>query len=176
VIEAKIIGGGEFLSSGDLGANTVVAVDGSCDPGFKALFAVPGVREASSTPYAADNQIDWVLQPYTAYVGGGGQTVWITDDTPLLGIRNGAPMPLESSIGTLSTTAAISGLTESWTTATTDTCNGWTDGTDNSDAAYGDQTSTTDFIAGAGTKGCGDWSQFINGIPIGLTFVYCVEQ
>jgi hypothetical protein len=90
VIEEKVITMGVYISDGNLAPNPVASMDGQCDPGFKALFVVAGVRQATDgTPYTADDPIDWPIAPYTAYVREDGELVWITDESPLLGVRAG---------------------------------------------------------------------------------------
>ncbi len=176
VIEEKMITDGTWITGGgDFGNNPVAFADSTCEPGYSAVFAVPGIREASSTPYTGDDGLDWVLQPYTAYVNSSGEPVWITDATPLLGVRDGAPEPLVSPIFSLSFTQYISGLNANWTTSASNTCNGWSSELASDMVRFGDASSLSDFIVDS-TTDCENWSFFVGGLPLNTVATYCVEQ
>ncbi len=155
VIEEKIIQMGSNFSGGNLQPNPVGFADGQCPPSFRALFSVNDVRQANDgTPFAADALVDWPLQPYTAYVRGDGTPVWMTDATPLLGVRDGAPEPLENSVAQacvmppcLVIGPIISGLNSDWTTSASNTCNGWTSSSENDMVRRGYADSETEFIS-----------------------------
>lgn len=179
VIEEKIIELSDFISTGDLGANPVATLDGECPIGYAAMFAYSGVREAATESYDGSTGVDWVLQPYTAYVRGDGSLIWITDANPLLGVRDLQPMPLEQSISPQCPQGnvclqgrVITGLTSSWVTAANDNCENWTDGTESATTRRGSSESATLFLYDAGwTTDC----EF-NLAGGGATGVYCVEQ
>ncbi len=178
VIEEKVITGGNFIAGGgDFGNNPVAFVDSTCDPGFSAMFSVAGVREASESPYSGDGATDWVLQPFTAYVNTDGELVWITDETPLLGVRAGDSVPLESPVFLENDFMVrfISGMNANWTTSGSNTCNGWSSDLETDEFRYGDVTSTVDFLSDATTE-CDGWGTPANGSFINLTCVYCIEQ
>lgn len=177
VIEEKVITGGNFIvGGGDFGNNPVAFVDSTCDPGYAAMFSVAGIREASESPYTGDGGIDWVLQPFTAYVNTDGELVWITDETPLLGVRAGDPVPLEAPVFLENDFMVryISGMNANWTTSGSNTCNGWSSDLETDEVRYGDVTSTVDFLSDATTE-CDGWGPS-NGFFLNLTCVYCVEQ
>jgi hypothetical protein len=182
VIEEKVITMGVYISDGNLAPNPVASMDGQCDPGFKALFVVAGVRQATDgTPYTADDPIDWPLEPYTAYVREDGELVWITDESPLLGVRDGASQALEVEIRPPSCSEflmscsywdGVTGMNSNWTNSASNTCNGWTSGSDANSMGYGNAESTTGYLTGAGTTEC-------DLFPITLNLFrapYCVEQ
>mgnify|MGYP000176561760 FL=1 len=186
VIEERVITGSSTVSGGNYQPNPVGLADAQCDAGYRALFSVPGVRQATvATPYAADNQIDWPLAPYTAYTRADGTLIWITDSTPLLGVRDGAPVPLDNPVvqpcvpdvpnGVVCFSAVRpTGLNADWTPAASDTCNGWSSNSENLTLGYGDLTSATGFLEGESTvcsTGTGDF-----GLPGSWPSFYCVEQ
>ncbi|MFN3181915.1 MAG: DUF4215 domain-containing protein [Nannocystaceae bacterium] len=111
---SNIIGNG----NGDFGANPVVAADAACPPGYEALLTDPGARQATNSPYEADFLIDWPLRPYTRYVNSFGDPIWITDDVPLLGVRDGAPQEVENLLvngGGPFGYFVVTGMEEDWT-------------------------------------------------------------
>lgn len=178
VIEEKVITGGNFIvGGGDFGNNPVASVDSTCDPGYAAMFVVAGIREASASPYAGDGGIDWVLQPYTAYVTTVGELVWITDATPLLGVRDGEPEALLAPIyeENFSFSRLISGLNADWTSSISNTCNGWSSDLESDQVRYGDPTSVTGYLVGS-IGDCAEWSVFASPIWLSATSTYCVEQ
>lgn len=186
VIEEKVITTGAFVDGGNLGPNPVAAADGACESGYRAMFVVPGLRVATTEPYGTAGSTDWVLSPYTAYVNYEGAEVWTTDETPLLGVREGtqqdllAPLTDENSQNLFDYQIAT-GLSPDWTASNANTCNGWTSSSDGQNARFGLPVATAmpDVINDFGGP-CSDWSVFVSSPPIfftvdGSTF-YCVEQ
>ncbi|MGH1346470.1 MAG: DUF1554 domain-containing protein [Nannocystales bacterium] len=186
VIEEKVIRGSSATNGGNYQPNPVGLADGQCQPGHRALFGVPGVRQATAnSPYTADDLIDWPLAPYTAYVRVDGTPIWTTDATPLLGVRDGAPEPLTNPVAEpcipdfpngvfCFTFVRPTGLNNDWTPALNNTCNGWSSNASGQTLAFGNSESSTEFLRGPTTTcdtGTGDvglvgsWPSF-----------YCVEQ
>lgn len=181
VIVEKAIVIGETPDSPDLGANPVAAADGLCDPGYLAMFAVAGLREAAILPFDASDGVDWVLQPYTAYVRPfDGEVIWITDDVPLLGVRDGESQALDVSIGGVCPGRGefgiegriMTGLNADWTTSAFDTCDGWTTESSDEDMRRGLACSTTTYLYDPEwTSDCDFGTGFLDPAQ-----VYCVEQ
>jgi hypothetical protein len=179
IIEERVIRIGAGFEDGALGANPVAAADGLCDPGFLAMFAVPGVRIATTAPNDSVGAIDWVLHPYTAYTRMNGTLVWITDSVPLLGVRNGLPQALVNPIdppctGTcLIEGPVITGMQANWTSPAPLDCNDWMSGSSTVSTSYGDHESTTEFLLSA-TIDC----EFVpdGGVTLNNARVYCIEQ
>lgn len=186
VIEEKVIRGSSTTNGGNYQPNPVGHADGQCQPGHEALFGVPGVRQATvNTPYTADDLIDWPLAPYTAYVRFDGTPIWITDATPLLGVRNGEPEPLTNPVAEpcipdipngvfCFSFVRPTGLNNDWTPALNNTCNGWSSNAEGQTLAYGNSESPTDFLRGPTTTcstGTGD-----TGLIGSWPSFYCVEQ
>ena len=171
VIEEKEIVTSTGVDNGYLQPNPVGLADGLCPVGHRALFAVPGVRQATNgTPRTADNQIDWPLRPYTAYVNNTGDLIWMTDDVPLLGVRDGEGQPLENPVifvGNCQTRGVLTGLNDDWTNALDNTCNGWSSTSSDLDANLGQPCLTEDFL---------DNDAFSCASLTPLSFFYCVEQ
>ncbi|HWB73289.1 MAG TPA: DUF1554 domain-containing protein [Nannocystaceae bacterium] len=172
VIEEKIIRLGEFLDNGDFGNNPVSFADSTCDPGYQAMFSYPDVREATTVAYSSVGAIDWTLAPYTAYVRPDGTLVWITDDVPLLGVRAGAPQPLENGViddncGPCFAYRTVTGFAPDWTTRISETCSLWESTSSGITAAVGNPYFADDFIDNGENLQCDD---------LALTSVYCVEQ
>lgn len=175
VIEERVLRLGESFSGGDLGANPIAFVDSHCAVGELAMFAYPGLREAAVNSFDTSGSIDWVLEPYTAYVRENGLLLWITDDVPLLGVRDGGQLSLLASVvnecpeGFICLEGrAITGLETGWTTSTVDDCESWTSSSTNDVARRGYGSSQTTFLYDpAYTTDC-QW-------PMD-TQVYCVEQ
>lgn len=185
VVEEKVITGSSTTVGGSYQPNPVGHADGQCSVGSRALFSVPAVRQATvATPYTADAIVDWPLEPFIAYVRADGTLIWITDDTPLLGVRAGTPEPLTNSIVPTCVVdvgagqfcfpvVRPTGLNNDWTPALTNICNGWSSNSEDQTLAYGDISSSTELLRGL-TTGCstGTGSGTIGSWP---TF-YCVEQ
>jgi hypothetical protein len=178
VIEEKVIELGEMLTitDGDFGNNPVAFADATCDPGYLAMFSYPNVREAALDPFDSSGSIDWVLQPYTAYTRNDGTLLWITDDQPLLGVRDGEQGPLLEPLlpacqGFCFTYRTATGIDTGWTTRVENTCSLWSSSSPALDVSLGGPYSVTDFLdyddAGDGYQCDGlNW----------LVSVYCVEQ
>lgn len=176
-IETKGLGISVNNGDGNFFPNPIGVADGLCPVGSLALLAIPGQRQATNgTPYSVDAPIDWPLQPYTAYVtasnsGPLGELIWITDDTALLGVRDGRPADLLHPIfGSPQAPAlgVVTGMRADWTTALTDNCNGWQSDSPEAGGRVGSPISLDEFLdnreydcSGASTLG---------------TLVYCVEQ
>ena len=180
VIEEKVISESSLFQGGNLQPNPVAFADSQCPVGTRALFAVPGVRQASvNEPNSASDPIDWPLQPYTAYVRQDGTLIWLTDEEPLLGVRGGAPEPLNNSVTPPCTNPpclilgpVLSGLDDDWTNLNSNTCNGWTSSSTGLDASVGTQQSTTDYLASSIVSCDLDG----NGNPFIQPRFYCVEE
>jgi hypothetical protein len=115
-----------------------------------------------------------VLQPYTAYVRSDGDRIWLTDDVPLLGVRDGAPEPLDAPItdcpppNTISLSEfVITGMNTDWTTLASDTCEGWTSESPNDDIRLGRACSVETYLYEPAVVSDCDGPFFA---------VYCVEQ
>ncbi len=172
VIEEKVITGGGGIDNGYFGNNPVAFADAACDPGYLALFAYPGVREATTTAFDSVGAIDWVLQPYTAYTRDDGTLLWITDDVPLLGVRDGAQQPLLAGVfpecvGFCFAFRQLSGIANDWTTAVSHNCSFWSSSSAGVDATVGNPYSASDFLDNGESPACDEFA---------LTGVYCVEQ
>ncbi len=185
VIEEKVIRLSSTFGGGNHQPNPVGFADSQCAVGSRALFAVPGVRQATDgTPNEADDQIDWPLRPFTAYVRPDGTPIWITDATPLLGVRDSVVADLENSIHPvcegdpticfLSGWPVVTGMDQDWTPSLSDTCNGWSSDSADLDFSVGEKTSVDAFLE-TGTRVCstatGDLIIF-GSQPV----FYCVEQ
>ncbi len=171
VIEEKQILVSGTTTTGNLQPNPVGFADGNCAAGFTALFAVPGIRQATNgTPLEADSQIDWPLRPYTQYVNAAGEPVWMTDAVPLLGVRDSALLPLENPfifVGNCQIRGVLTGLNDDWTNALDNTCNGWTSNSADLDANLGQPCLSEDYLDDTGYR-CDSLTP--------LVFFYCVEQ
>lgn len=165
-----------YSTNGNMGGNGAIDhVDARCESagleGFKAMFADGTNRRASTSPYAGDGQIDWVLRPWTRYLRDDGELVWITDETALLGVRDGAPQPLLVPIVEQSGSRAPTGLQGNWVTELNSDCNNWTTNSTGASQFMGlaDELNSADFLAGItpaiSPGNCG------TSVP-----VYCVEQ
>jgi hypothetical protein len=176
VIEEKEIVSSDTLSNGNFGGSPVAFADSKCDAGYAAMFVVPGLREASATPFVGDGALDWVLQPYTAYVDYQGTLIWITDATPLLGVRDGANQPLLAGLfGIAGVGHTVTGMNSNWTSSNSNDCNGWTSSSASYDARWGDPSSTTNYLD-VGQYDCSGWSIYSMNVWTDLTDFYCVEQ
>lgn len=188
VIDAKVIrvSGVAFqvgaFPDGNLGPDPIGTLDQYCPENHKALFSVPGGRRAATSAYEAD-PVDWVLQPYTAYRRPqDDEIVWITDETPLLGVRAGTPESLENPVFTGNVLVqVISGMHQDWTTAMTSICDGWTSSSGALSVAVGDGSSLDDYLRGHGTTTCSEWNQPLPGGQPNLAVVnvvsyFCIEQ
>lgn len=112
------------LPNGNLAPNPVAAADSTCPEGYKALFSYGKTRRATTTPFRAQNAVDWVLQPYTYYYSSYEKPVWLTDAVPLLGVRNGQFTAFENRVDSIIAYVAT-GLNSDYTTLVGDDCQGW---------------------------------------------------
>lgn len=180
IIEEKVISRSSTFIGGNLAPNPVTFADSRCPVGSRALFAVPGMRQATNgTPNTADAMMDWPLQPYTAYVRGNGVLVWMTEEEPLLGVRAGENVPLEEPVVPACTNPpciisgpAISGLNSDWTNAMSDTCNGWASSSETVEVQLGNVTSSTGYLHSSE----GTCELDGNGVSFMRPVFYCVEQ
>ena len=184
IVQEKVITVSGGFVEGNLSPNPVASADAMCEPGFSAMMVYPNSRRATTVPFETEDPIDWVLHPWTVYVRPDGVRVWATDETALLGVRDGTPMALEASIAAPSEAFGYqspSGLSEDWTTAAGGNCDGWS-----STAAtvrYGrpDSADYPDYLRVAGTGSCDFMSQcvFLPGQPgycARWSVFACVEQ
>lgn len=133
--EKKYIRATSDMFSGALGGPA--GADAVCvsefGDGWKALLT-GGDRRATVTPNLGDAALDWVLQPYTHYYNWDDALIWRTDETPLLGVRDGSRQNLyaplfDDELGY----HPWSGFRPDWTTVEDDeaqsvgNCLGWTD-------------------------------------------------
>lgn len=93
---------------------------------YKALI-VGGNRRAALTPFNSDQAQDWVIRKYTFYYNWKKELAWRTDNTRLLGVRNGAQQNL---LAEITDGYPWGGWVDGWVTqpdATSNgTCKGWT--------------------------------------------------
>ena len=170
VIEKKFIyhytDANSFTTGGDFGPDPVAFADSHCNAGEKALFAFGSTRRATTTPYVVDNPIDWVIQTYTYYYNEYDEPVFLTDDTALLGVRDGQFVGLENLI--LDVVSAIAtGVYGDYTTLRGSNCLGWsTENTAVMHAPGGTPFTDEEFLHSAT-----EWA----GCDYNLGF-YCVEQ
>ena len=133
IVDAKIITlSFNYSQNGDLGGGQAIdTVDARCESaglsGYRALFSDGVNRRATVTPYAGDGQIDWVLTPWTRYLRGDGELVWVTDGSALLGVEDGGPADLIAPVnGTAYAASALTGMRGNWVAYTDNNCFGWT--------------------------------------------------
>ena len=154
---------------GNFGPNPLATADAMCPSGYDALLAVPGERQATNTPNQADALVDWPISPYTAYVNADGEGVWITDDVPLLGVRDGVPLGLTNAVtdpAGFGGPFAVTGLNQDWTTNTAENCNNFSSSSSALDMRYGTASSDDLFLSGVAATPCND----------AAAQVLCVEQ
>ncbi len=103
--------------------------------------------------------------------------MWITDATPLLGVRDGDAEALLAPIYEQNSflSRLISGMNADWTTSNSNTCNGWSSELESDEMRYGDPASVTDFLVSS-TGDCAEWSVFIRPFYFNVTSTYCAEQ
>lgn len=148
-----------------------------CEPGYLAMFAYPGLREAALANFDASQSIDWVLAPYTAYVRPDGTLIWITDSVPLLGVRDGGQEDLLASILPVCANCfaelAPTGIAPGWTTdndAPDAPCDQWSSAGSEPIPYFGKPESTSLFLRDPGFDGATCDFQLLFFEP------YCVEQ
>jgi len=122
-----------YSSAFAFGSPTVVGVlDAGCatefGAGALALFAHGDERRASASPYAGDDAVDWVLQPWTRYLNDAGELIWLTESIPLLGVdAEGGLHDLDHEIWIYpENNPAFTGMNANWTTQEDAACDGWT--------------------------------------------------
>ncbi len=177
-------------------ASFTEAADALCPEGFKAVITDGSTRIATVTPLVGDGQVDWVLEPFTAYYDEvedtsrwptccsegfagepccedgvyTGQLVGTTDDVTLLGVRRGEPVALPGPGGIPYYRFDRSGRAV-WTGFNTDwtagdTCSGWTS-TDAEQAGI---------IGNSGRQTSGLWSVIPNDCGSRSRQILCAEQ
>lgn len=94
---------------------------------WKALI-VGGGRRAAVSPFSSEGSVDWVLRKHTYYYNFKNELLWRTDQTALLGVRNGASSTLLADA--ITDGYPWSGWSTDWTTKADGdgqgTCRGWT--------------------------------------------------
>lgn len=181
VVEEKVIRLGDAVLNGDLGNNPVATADGTCPVGFDAMFAHSGTRRATSSANAVVDPVDWVLTPWTFYVRASGDLIWATDAVPLLGVRDGASVPLENPVyefDILGPQWVLTGMEADWTTAVSSNCDGFSSAA--ASVRPGDPLSASNpaFLRGNQSVPC-DTLTVCPGFPqvcSSTTNFYCVEQ
>jgi len=162
-----LVGNGD----GDFGPNPVAAADAACPSGYQALLTDPGDRQVTNTPNEADFIIDWPLAPYTRYVNSLGDQVWVTDDVPLLGVRDGSAEPVESTVATGGGTFGwfvVTGMEQDWTPLSGGlTCSNYTSDSTSLSMRMGWAPVPTEFLFAEGA---------VYGCEENLLRVYCIEQ
>ena len=143
-------------------------LDDACPFGYRAMFSDGVDRIATDTPLVGDGQVDWVLEPWTAYVNEEGDLLAITDAAALLGVHGGVFANLDNAIGTVS---VYTGLNQDWTAMqANENCNNWTNATNSYQMMTGVSSQTSaQFLRQSQdfTYGCSDQ---------GFTRpIYCVE-
>lgn len=167
------------------------AADSLCPEGFKAVITDGSTRIASVTPQAGDGQVDWVLEPFTAYYDEidsegrwpsccsdgfagtpccedgvyTGQLVWTTDDVALLGVRRGEPtsLPGPSSIPYYFFDKSGQPI---WTGFNPDwtagpNCSGWTSASSEDSGTIGNTGGRTSRVWSVTTNPCGAFTRQI---------------
>jgi len=167
IIEIKhLVVAATELGNSRLQPNPVATADATCRSGYKAFFVYGTQRRATTTAFKAQNSIDWVLRPYTYYYNDVENPLWLTDSVPLLGVRNGHPMPLQNAISQ-ATEVILTGLNEDYTTLGSDNCDGWSTIQTTYSKHYGlPPASDIGFMYSTDTLECGSYA---------ISF-YCVEQ
>jgi hypothetical protein len=164
IIEAKHIVVSPEMQGEKLQPNPVAHADAQCPSGFKALFGYGNERRATTIPFGNANAVDWVLRPYTYYVNTSENLIWLTRETPLLGVESGAFVGLTNPISQY-TLAIISNLNPDGTLLETDNCEGW--------SGVDETFSTHIGLPLASDSGFLDYTVLACGY---LVAFYCVEQ
>jgi len=163
IVKKQIALSTSFGTGGDLGANPVGFADALCLNGYKAMFAFDLVRRATTSPNASVEPIDWPVSAYTYYYNANDEPVFVTDDVPLIGIRNGSFESLETAVSPISE-FVLTGVNTDYTTLTADNCNGWGSVTGDTVAGFAFETGTGFINTDQTVPVCDD----------GFSF-YCVE-
>ncbi len=153
--------------TGDLGEDPVAFADEACPDGYKAMFAFGDSRRATTQPWGAQGSVDWVLAPYTAYTRADGTLLWVTDDVPLLGVRNHSSQPLLAPLVATLGLGFMTGMRDDWRTLEGGDCAGWSTGaaTEIKHAGVSGQVESFGFLDNGGEGPCTNFDAF-----------YCVEQ
>jgi hypothetical protein len=155
------------LPNSNLQPNPVATADATCPVGYKALFAHGTTRRATTTPFKAQNSIDWVIRPYTYYYNDRESPLWLTDSVPLLGVRNGKFTALENRTSAF-IALTVTGLNPDYTTLGINNCQGWSSIQNGEVRPYGLPPNTD----------AGFMYSLDDARPCGtdLVYFYCVEQ
>jgi len=124
VIESRSIRLSNTSVLGDLGENPVATVDALCPAGHRAMFSDGKNRRATMVGNGVADPVDWVLEPYTAYLNANGALLWVTDEVPLLGVRTGSTQPLLAPIVPFEDNppGCITGMNADWTAPSSANC------------------------------------------------------
>ncbi|MGH1342166.1 MAG: DUF1554 domain-containing protein [Nannocystales bacterium] len=127
VIESRTIRVSNTSVLGDLGQNPVATVDALCPAGHRAMFSDGENRRATTVANGVFDPVDWVLEPYTAYVNANGALLWVTDEVALLGVRTGTTQTLLAPIVAFEDNppGCITGMNADWTAPASADCLGW---------------------------------------------------
>ena len=112
---------------GDLGKNPVATLDALCPTGHRAMFSDGEIRRATTVGNSVVDPLDWVLEPYTAYLNSNGALLWVTDEVALLGVRDGTAQPLLAPIVAFEANppGCITGMNADWTAPASANCQDW---------------------------------------------------
>jgi cysteine-rich repeat protein len=135
IIETKQLASSAEINGLAFQPNPVAYADSRCQPGYKAMFVFGNGRVATTVPWQSVGSVDWPVKPYTAYVNGQDELVWVTDDVALLAVRDGAHedpiveyLPCD---GFCIAFTMLSGLADDGTTSVSGNCDGWTTNSQN---------------------------------------------
>lgn len=114
-----------YVPNGIAGADAACQAELGTKGGTWRALIVGGSRTATLAPYAGNGRSDWVIQKYTEYYNAAGRLIWTTLDIPLLGVRDGARVPLAYPAFEKEFAYPWAGYEEDWTTDTQQNCDGW---------------------------------------------------
>ncbi len=169
LIESRTIRLSNTSALGDLGENPVATLDALCPGGYRAMFSDGENRRATTVGNGVFDPVDWVLEPYTAYLNADGALLWVTDEVALLGVRTGTAQPLLAPIVAFEDNppGCFTGMNPDWTAPASANCQGWS------------STSASD-DHNVGIPWVQDQGSFLNNgglTPCNLPeHVYCVES
>lgn len=127
LIEVRTIRLSNTAVLGDLGEDPVATADALCPAGHRAMFSHGTTRRATVVGNGVVDPLDWVLEPYTAYVNANGALLWVTDEVALLGVRTGSAQPLLAPIVPFADNppGCVTGMNPDWTAPASADCMGW---------------------------------------------------
>jgi hypothetical protein len=152
-------------ASGNFGPMKVAAADSHCEAGYKAMFAFGNVRRATTIPLQSSGAVDWVVRPYTYYYNVNNEPVFLTDDVPLIGVRGGQYVGIETAVAFV-TGPVITNVSTNYLTLQTRNCQNWSSATSGL-LTYGVPFELDDGFIDSDAFGIDCNTQF---------FFYCVEQ